>query len=118
MPRITLQAKPGVKFVRKGLEDLRRETPKVARERMWKAMQWIKRRMAYTQNKPPQRPGQKYVRTFNMMRNYKIGRTDAGNYFFRADAPYSRYVLGDARGLGQAWMHKGRWFKMRDVIEF
>lgn len=118
MPRLTLQAKPETKFVRKGLEDLRKDMPRVARARMWKAMQWIKKKMSYTQNSPPKRSGQKYVRTFNMMQKYRIGKTGAGNYYFEAAAPYSKYVLGDARGIGQAWMHKDRWFTMRGMIEW
>lgn len=39
------------------------------------------------------------------------------SYTISNDAPYSKYVGGDANGAGQAYMHMGRWPIQRRVIE-
>lgn len=38
---------------------------------------------------------------------------------YRVDnkVPYTRYVVGDSYGLGQAWMHQGRWQLFRDEVD-
>lgn len=65
---------------------------------------------------PPQRPGQRYRRTGNLGRNWYARPVDRGVVIGnRMD--YAGYVVGDARGQGQAWMHRGRWYLMRQVID-
>ena len=115
---ITLQTTNRIKVVRKGLENFRADIPKIARQRFWDAMKWIKKKLSYTQTSPPRRPAQTYIRTFTLMRGYKIGKTKALNYFFRSTAPYTVHVLGGADGTGQAWMHEGRWPTMRGVVDW
>ncbi len=72
---------------------------------------------------PPERPGQKYKRTGRLGRSWRamnprpgvvsiinLARTPGGK-------PYAHWVVGDAKGEGQAWMHVSRWWKARDIIE-
>jgi hypothetical protein len=67
-------------------------------------------------------PG-RYQRTGLLGRSWYIEDTkDRKGYTIRNDAarkgrPYARYVVGDAFGNGQAWMHKNRWQRLRDVTE-
>jgi hypothetical protein len=115
---ITLRTTKKIKLVRQGLENLRAEIPKVAKSRMWAAMLLIRRKLFYTQTRPPRRPKQKYIRTFTLMRGYRIGKSSPTSYFFKSTAPYTVYVIGGARGEGQATIHSGRWPLMRDVVEW
>lgn len=68
---------------------------------------------------PPELPGQRYVRTGA---RYAATRVEAGannqyskSYTVVSDPKYAGgrsadpYVLGDARGRGQAAIHRGRW---------
>jgi hypothetical protein len=106
--------------VRKGLEDLEAEVPKISRRRIYDAMNRITRVMeAY----PAERPGQKYKRTGRLGFSWKVKRIDTG-YILSSDARdpktnrrYTTYVVGNAYGLSQAWMHRGRWPLFRDVVE-
>ena len=71
---------------------------------------------------PEKRPGQTYRRTFRFKRSWKIRRLgDTGwrisnTARFRGRA-YPQFVMGDAQGRGQAWMHKRRWPVFRDEVE-
>lgn len=62
----------------------------------------------------PQRSGQTYVRTGNLGRSTSYTR-EGLSYRFKSDAvsprgqAYSKYVLGDGTGKGQAGVHRGRW---------
>ncbi len=105
-------------LVRQGLQNLRSEIPKIGRRKIYDAMNRITRKMeAY----PAERASQKYVRTGRLGRSWKVKRLDNG-YIISSDArkrgrSYSRYVVGTSYGTGQAWMHVGRWQKLRDVAE-
>ncbi len=66
---------------------------------------------------PSKRAGQTYVRTGKLgnswyARRPKLGSVDIGN-----TAPYAHWVIGNASGEGQAWMHYKRWWTARPVIE-
>lgn len=61
---------------------------------------------------PPRRPRQKYVRTGNLANSWKAVDTRHGVSIDNT-ATYARYVVGD----NQAWMHKGRWWQARPLIE-
>ena len=65
---------------------------------------------------PPERPGQRYKRTGNLKRSWEAGVR--GNVVYTKNAmPYAGYVVGDSAGQRQAWMHRGRWYVMRDMVE-
>jgi hypothetical protein len=121
-------------LVRQGLEDLAGEFPKIGRRRIYDMVNRITRTMeAY----PPERAGQSrigyhlklgrvfiatgYRRTGKLGRSWKVDRNDDGysirNTAERNGHPYPRFVVGDAYGTGQAWMHRGRWLVFRDVVD-
>lgn len=73
---------------------------------------------------PPPRPRQRYRRTGRLANSWAVERIAASQIRIlnRAQAPggrgpYPTYVVGDFRRQGQAWMHRGRWWLARDVIE-
>ena len=71
---------------------------------------------------PPPRPGQRYKRTGRLAsswyaRRVKAGRYEIGNRANQKGRYYARYVVGDGKGQGQAWMHRGRWWIARKEIE-
>lgn len=114
--QITIESNVGL--VRQGLQDLQAEIPKIGRRRIYDAMNRITREM---EGYPRERPRQKYVRTGNLGASWKVKRTESG-YVIENDARrrgrrYTRYVVGDAYGTGQAWMHAGRWPLFRDVVD-
>lgn len=65
---------------------------------------------------PARRPRQRYVRTGLLANSWRAERQGAG-VLIANSAPYHGYVVGDAGGRGQAWMHRGRWWLGRDVVE-
>lgn len=66
---------------------------------------------------PPKRPNQKYIRTGKLANSWAAARTNTGATIWNK-AGYSRYVVGDTKGGGQAWMHENRWWRARqDVID-
>lgn len=123
-------------LVRQGLQDLNAEVPQIGRRGIRTVMERIKRRM---QAYPPERPGQsrtgshavlgttyiavRYRRTGRLGRSWVIERDGNTGYIIKNDARnrygrrYTRYVVGDAYGQSQAWMHQGRWQVLRDVVE-
>ena len=103
----------GADIVRRGLEDLSREVPRVGREQIYRTMQGIVRRM---KEYPPPPPFSSYTRTGTLGGGWHI--TPNGNgYTVSNGTPYTAYVVGNAYGLEQAWMHQGRWQLVRDVTE-
>ena len=71
---------------------------------------------------PAPRPGQKYKRTGRLANSWHVERRKAGQVAIvnNARSPrghyYPGYVVGDGKGAGQAWMHKGRWYIARNVV--
>jgi hypothetical protein len=65
---------------------------------------------------PPERPGQRYKRTGRLGRSWKVS-TRGQSVIIENTAPYSGYVVGDGAGQRQAWMHRGRWWLMRDMVD-
>ena len=65
---------------------------------------------------PPMRPGQRYKRTGDLGRGWTAGVRGKVVYIENA-MPYAGYVVGNAKGQRQAWMHRGRWWVMRDMID-
>jgi hypothetical protein len=112
MTQLSVQVK-GADLVRKGLQDLEAEIPKIGRLQIYQASQAIVRRMkAY----PPPPTYSTYVRTFTLGGGWQIVPL-ANGYTTRNDTPYTKYVVGNAYGLEQAWMHADRWQLLRDVAE-
>jgi hypothetical protein len=103
----------GAEIVRKGLQDLSAEIPKIGRQQIYRTAQAIVREMKLY---PPAPPMSTYVRTGTLGAGWSIeSKTDG--YTIRNDTPYTKYVVGNAYGLEQAWMHQGRWQLQRDVTE-
>lgn len=63
----------------------------------------------------PELPNQGYIRTGVYARSMYVEQ-DGRAFRLQSEAPYSVYVGGDAQGQGQAWMHKGRWPVIADVV--
>jgi hypothetical protein len=72
---------------------------------------------------PPPPPNSTYVRTGRLASSWSadvsgikaIIRNTARNP--RGGRPYAIYVVGDAKGEGQASIHSGRWWRGRDIVE-
>lgn len=66
---------------------------------------------------PPKPPRSKYVRTGRLANSFAVRKESLARYIIENRAPYSSYVIGDNRGENQAWMHRGRWWLMRPMLE-
>ena len=108
-----------VGLVRQGMQDLESEPIKIGRRRIYDAMNRITREM---EGYPGERPQQKYRRTGRLGASWRVGKLSDG-YQITNDARgpggrrYARFVVGDARGIGQAWMHQARWPLFRNVVD-
>jgi hypothetical protein len=102
-------------LVRQGLEDLQKEIPDIGRRRMRTILERAKRIMeAY----PQERPGQRYLRTGRLFRGWQLKKLPSNKgYSLGNSVDYAHYVVGDAYGTSQAWMHTDRWPNFRDVTE-
>ena len=100
-------------LVRKGLQDLGAEIPKIGRLQIYRTEQNVVRRMKMY---PPERPAQTYIRTGTLGGGWMITPNSNG-YTIGNNTPYTKYVVGNAYGLEQAWMHEGRWNLLRDVSD-
>ncbi len=109
-----LSVTTNAKLVRMGLQNLALEVPKIGRAQIWAAMQRVRTRARIY---PPERPRQKYIRTFRLRDNWKIGKAGDNGYMISNTTPYTKYVMGSAYGTEQAWMHTGRWTLTRDLVE-
>lgn len=123
MTTLSIQIK-NAKLVRKGLQDLEAEVPKIGAQQIFQAIQRAKKKVT---TYPPELPDQQYVRTGRYGRGWKIrrqpgaGRKIPGySLIGRAEQRgrrYERYVGGDAYGQRQAQIHADRWVLVRDAIE-
>lgn len=112
MTQLSLQIK-GADLVRKGLQDLEAEVPKIGREQIYRTSQAIVRTM---KTYPPPPTYSTYVRTGTLGAGWTIV-PGANGYTIRNNTPYTKYVVGNAYGLEQAWMHADRWQLLRDVTD-
>ncbi|HEU4341004.1 MAG TPA: hypothetical protein VFU31_05485 [Candidatus Binatia bacterium] len=105
-------------LVRKGLQDLAAEVPKIGKLQIYRTEQTVVRRMKeyWTMNVPPELPS--YQRTGTLAGGYFISPTTNG-YRITNQVPYTKHVVGNAYGLEQAWMHAkpGRHKLLRDIQE-
>ena len=105
-------------LVRQGLEDFAAEIPKVGRRRIYNVMLKIRTRM---KKYPNVRRNQKYVRTYRLRNGWQIVSKPNG-YMITNPTSYTPFVVGDAYGLRQAWMHVStdqgkRWATLRDTVD-
>lgn len=99
-------------LVRMGFQNLAAEVPKIGRKPIYSAAQAIVRREKIY----PSRSGSTYKRTYRFRAGWIIEQYDLG-YRIMNRVPYGHYVVGDAFGANQAWMHEGVWELFRDVSE-
>lgn len=110
----------GYNRVENKLRALASGMPKITSAVVYK---WAQGTRAILKSTPyPQPPRKSYRRTGRLANSWRAVRTTTGAQITNTAAfkgrSYSRYVVGDGRGEGQAWMHKGRWWKARpDVID-
>ena len=120
-------------LVRKGLQDLEAEIPKIGRQQIRTVVNRIVRRMQVYPPEPAHRTRvsqhatlgtifTKTGRTGRLFRSWAVLEIKGKGYAVENRAAkrgkeYARYVVGDAYGTGQAWMHKGRWMIYRDVVD-
>ena len=136
MAGVQLSVQVRGELVRKGLQNLEAQVPQIGRQQIRTVMDRIKRRM---QEYPPEPAGQsiasqhpvlgkiyrtakgRYQRTGLLGASWSIDSTDNGymisNSASRKGRFYAKYVVGNAYGLAQAWMHVGRWQLLRDVTD-
>lgn len=123
-------------LVRRGLQDLSAEIPKIGRQPIRAMMERVKRKMQAYPDEPAgqsvvvrhnvlgktyRRARGRYERTGNLGASWAITEIEGGyaieNTAAHRGRKYGRYVVGDAYGAGQAWMHQGRWQVLRDVVD-
>ena len=112
MPRIQMTVK-GADVVRKGLQDLRREVPRIARVNIEAAAERV---AAKARKYPPEIAGQKYIRTYTLQGSVKVEKMKLGAAVsidpVKRGRHYGKYVVGNARGGEQAEIHEGRWYPL------
>lgn len=118
MTQLTFKVK-GAKLVRKSLQDLGREVPRIGRLQIRRTLDRIVKIMRVY---PPRPSGSTYIRTGRLGRSWKIETAGPSGYRIKNEARfrnrrYSKYVVGSASGEGQAWMHVGRWPLFRSVVD-
>lgn len=118
MPRINIKV-VNAKLVQKNLQDLHADVPKISREHITSAGRRI---IAQMKKYPPARSGSTYVRTYRLRDSWKMieqskGISITGDPVNRG-THYGTFVVGDAEGEGQAWMHVGTWLLFRDVVDY
>jgi len=110
MTQLTLEV-TGAELVRQGLENLNKEIPDIGRLQIYRTAQAIVRTMKIY---PPQLPS--YTQTGFFGGGWKIIPLSNG-YTIQNEVPYTKYVVGNAYGLGQVPWHArpGRWPLLRNV---
>lgn len=98
-------------LTRMGLQNLDAEIPKISRKLIYDTQLAIVRR-----NKEYPSRISRYKRTYRFRAGWSITAYDLG-YRITNSIPYSRYVVGNAYGQGQAWMHVGVWVPFRDIAD-
>lgn len=108
----------GVKNCRQALQTLGKSTLEMFDQsaKDWTALV-IQRELAGRDKYPAPRHGQRYARTYALASGWRNSRTRLGRWRIWNTQPYSGYVVGDQYGLGQAWMHRGRWWIARHRVD-
>lgn len=118
MPKLSIRV-INAKLVAKNLQDLHAEIPKISRDHIQRAG---KRIIAQMKKYPPARSTSTYSRTYRLRDSWRVvdtskGITISGDPVNRG-RHYGTFVVGDAEGEGQAWMHVGTWLLFRDVVDY
>lgn len=128
--QVTVSVRGGM--VRQGLENLAGDLPRVGRRRMRTMADRVVRIMQVYPPEPSRRTkvewhpvlGKIYTKTGRtglLFRSWFIREQPKGymigNDAARRGRQYAKYVVGNAYGTGQAWMHVGRWKVFRDVLD-
>jgi len=117
MPAISIRVEAGATMA--AMQNVRAEVPKISDRNIEKT---VKRIVKHMQDYPPERSGQTYRRTYQFRNSWKITRQMRGykaeNTASGRSGRYGNYVVGDALGAGQAWMHTGRWLLFRDAVDY
>lgn len=116
--RLTFDIKDA-KIVRRGLQDLQKETPEIGRLQIRRTVDRIVKIMRVY---PPPPRNSTYQRTGRLGRSWKILRLGDTGYRIENNARfrgrrYTVYVVGDAYGQRQADVHKNRWNIFRDIVD-
>jgi hypothetical protein len=67
--------------------------------------------------------GSRYKRTGQLANRWAVEKRGGGVFAITNRAQdrrgrfYAAYVVGDAAGKSQAWMHRGRWWRFAEVIK-
>ena len=109
--------------VRAGLNRYAQTVDRVTREVVKAAMERaLKKSIPYRGGASydvPERGG--YVRTGNLGRSGYIEQVGLSTRIrveaYRDGREYGGYVVGNAEGTGQAWMHVGRWTTLRQAVD-
>ena len=135
MPQLTIKVH-GADIVRKGLEDLSNEIPKISRLRIYEMMRRAKARLSADAPRPSypidwdsekQRRayfatdgfggGIPYRRTGAMPAGWEIVRVDPNGYRMENNQDNAVYVYGDYSGARQSKIHRGRHPIFQEVLE-
>jgi len=136
MPRLSIQIK-GVKIVRKGLENLKKKIPDVARQRLWNLAVGIRKEMKVKGAKPTypipwdsdrQRKaffasngfgrGIPTKRTGEYTKAWKAIKVQEGHYEVSNPLAHAKYIAGNSGSSEpQSKIHQGRWNRFFFVIQ-
>lgn len=97
---------------RMGLQNLEAEIPKIPRKPIYDTTMAIIRR----QKEYPTRYLSTYERTYRFRAGWGVEKYDLGYRIYNR-VPYGKFVVGNAFGQGQAWMHIGIWKPFREVAD-
>lgn len=98
-------------LVSMGFQNLQAEIPQIGRLQIYRTAQAIVRRLKVYPSRITA-----YIRTYVFRAGWNIDRYDLG-YRISNRVPYGHYVVGDAFGAGQAWMHQGAWETFRNIAD-
>ena len=117
MTEAFIQVSGNAELVRQGLQNFDADIVKIGRRTIYNTSVRIKNRLRIY---PPERPDQTYVRTFALRDSVRVTGLPSGyvisvNPISPKGVAYGGYVVGDADGNGQAWMHKDRWPQFANV---
>ncbi len=99
-------------LTRMGLQNLDAEIPKIGRKQIYQTAQAVVRREKIY----PSRSASRYTRSYRFRAGWTIEQYELG-YRIMNRVPYGHYVVGDAFGGNQAWMHQGIWVPFREVAD-
>jgi hypothetical protein len=125
----------GADLVRRGLEDLGAEIPKISRLRIYQSMLKVRTRLRAPAPKPSypirwdserqrrfvlamlsERGGLPYRRSGRYQKGWNIVKTGTG-YRIENNSPGALHIGGDHSGRGQSNIHQGRWPLFQNIVE-